>query len=212
MATKLAVYNEALRLLGERRLTGLTEARDARYHLDDVYGTATLYCLEQGYWNHAMRAVSMTASLSIEPEFGFSDAFERPSDWVRTYIISPTSDLQQWVSPFNDEAAVWYANTAPLYAKYVSSDSAYGMNLGNWPETFAFYVAARLALMTCPTISSGSAEKLETVMKIEKKARLDARSKDAMGEPPAFPPAGTWSQSRSRGMRRPRTTNGGMIF
>jgi hypothetical protein len=212
MATKIAVYNEALRILGERRLSGLTEARDPRYHLDDAYATATLYCLEQGYWNHAMRSVEMDSSVSITPEFGYSYAFERPTDWLRTYILSASPNLDLWVAPLNDEAAVWYCDVDPLYAKYVSSDASYGMNLGNWPETFAFYVAARLALMTCPSISSGSADKLETVMKIEKKARLDARSKDAMGEPPAFPPAGTWSQSRSRGMRRPRTTNGGMIF
>jgi hypothetical protein len=213
MATKLAVYNEALRLMGEERLSGLTEARAARYHLDDAYETAAKYCLEQGFWNHGMRAVEMDASGSITPAFGFAYAFERPTDWVRTYIISPTELLEIWAQPLNDEAAVWFANFDTLYAKYVSNDVTYGMNLGNWPESFAHYVACRLARMTCGVISSTSADKLDELKKDEKRARLDARSKDAMAEPPMRAPHDTWVRSRSNGLlRRPRSTSGGMIF
>jgi hypothetical protein len=195
MATKLALYNEALRLLGERRLASVTEARDHRYHLDDAYETATAYCLEQGFWNHAMRAAQVDASGSITPEFGFRYAFERPTDWVRSYIISPTADLLTWLDPFNDEAAVWWANQDPIWAKWVSNDSAYGMNLGNWPQSYAFYVAARLALMAGPSIGA-SDEKIGKVEKAEKRARLDARTKDAMAEPPRYPPQGSWVRAR----------------
>lgn len=197
MATKLGVFNESLRLLGERRLSSLSESRDHRLHLDDAYDKACLYCLEQGYWNFGMRSVEITSSASITPEFGFSYAFTRPSDWVRTYIVSPNSDLNLWISPFNDEAAYWYANQSTIWARFVSSSASYGLNLGNWPETFAYYVACRLAVMTCPSISSGSAEKMDMLAKAEKRALRDARAKDALGEPPRYPPQGTWTRSRS---------------
>lgn len=213
MTTKLAVYNEALRLMGEGRLASITEARAARYHLDDAYATGVTYCLEQGFWNFAMRAVQIDHSVVITPRFGFAYAFERPTDWVRTWIASPTEQLDLWPGRFNDEATIWYADVDPLYAKYVSSDVGYGLNLAAWPETFAHFVACRLARMTCGVISSTSADKLDELKKDEKKAKLDARSKDAMAEPPTRMPQGSWVNSRSNGLlRRPRSTSGGMIF
>lgn len=211
-ASRLGLYNEALRLLGERRLASLTEARDHRYHLDDAYDRVVAYCLEQGFWNFAMRSLQIDASGSIAPQFGFTYAFQKPDDWVRTYIISPTECLDLWPSRFNDEAGIWYAEVNPLWARYISNDPAYGMNLGNWPETFGNYVSCRLALQTCPSISSGSSEKLDMIAKAERRAKIDARAKDAMNEPPGFPPMGTWAQSRLNGWRRPRSSAGGMTF
>jgi hypothetical protein len=39
-----------------------------------------------------------------------------------------------------DEPNYWYANIDPLYVKYVSNDTAYGMDLSIWSETFNEYV------------------------------------------------------------------------
>lgn len=197
MPSKLGVYNETLRLLGQRKLASLSDGRDHRFFLDDAYDDATAYCLEQGFWNHAMRSVSIEASVSITPDFGYTYAFERPDDFVRTWIISPNSDLNLWVMPLQDEGSVWFANVNPIYVRYVCNDVLYGMNVGAWPSTFAHYVSCRLALMVCPTFPSYSDEKRDTLLKAEKRARIDARSKDAMAEPPQFPPRGSWVQSRT---------------
>lgn len=208
MSTKLELYNEALGLLGERRLTSLTEARDHRYHLDDAYAKALEYCLEQGYWNFAMRTVTITPSSSITVAFGYTRAYEKPTDWVRSYILSasPSLDPPLLDRQYVDEADIWYADCNPLYVKYVSNDATtYGAVLANWPETYAFYVACRLARMICPIVSSGSADKIEQAEEREKKARLDARNKDAMNEPTKFPPRGSWSQSRMGRSARPRS-------
>lgn len=207
MATRLTLYNEALRILGERRLTSATEARDHRYHLDDAYDTATAHCLEGGFWNFAMRAVEIDAE-ATDPEFGFSFMFVKPDDWVRSYIVSPNAALDIWMEPLNDEAGYWFANVDPLYAKYVSNNAGYGMALASWPQTFADYVSARLALQVCPTVSSGSAEKLDNLMKIEKRALITARAKDAMNEPPGRSPRGTWANARGWGRGNNGTTRG----
>ena len=42
MATKLGLYNRALRVLGETKLSSLSEAREPRYILDDIYARTTL--------------------------------------------------------------------------------------------------------------------------------------------------------------------------
>jgi hypothetical protein len=183
-------------LLGERRLTSTSEARDVRYHLDDAYTDVKARCLEQGYWNFAMRAVSMTESGSITVDFGFAYAFEKPTDWVRTYIVSDNETLELWTNRFQEEAGVWYADVTPLYARYVSNSTSYGYDLALWTQTYADYVAAELALSVGPSISTVSSEKLSEVEKARDKARAKAMSHDAMDEPPVAPPLGSWSRAR----------------
>ncbi len=207
MATQILVYNQALRLMGERRLTSTSEARDARYHLDDAYSAALSYCLEQGFWNFAMRAAQLDASDQVEPSFGYTYAFTKPTDWVRTYVLSASEELQPQLLRFNDEAGYWFADVDPLFIKYVSNDTSYGADLSLWPETYTAYVASRLAVMTAPSICTASDTKMDELRGVEKRARVDARSKDAMNEAPAFPPRGSWSTARGgQGSNRPRSS------
>jgi hypothetical protein len=211
MTTALRVYNGALRLLGERRLTSTSEARDARYHLDDAYTDVKALCLEQGYWNFAMRAVSMTSSSSITVSFGYEYAFEKPTDWVRTYIVSDNEMLEQWTTRFNEEAGIWYADTTPLYARYVSNSTSYGYDLTLWTQAYAEYVEAELAIAIAPTVSSMSSEKMEMLVKARDRARAKAMAHDAMDEPPVGPPLGSWVRSRG-GNQHVRSLATGMRF
>lgn len=208
MASQLAVYNKALRLLGEPRLTGLTEARPARYHLDDAYALLIDYCLEQGYWNFAMRTAQLDASDSVEPAFGYSFAFTKPDDWIRTYLISPSETLDPPLlgRQLVDEAGYWYADSDPLFIKYVSNDTSYGADLALWPASFEHYAACHLALDAGPSVCTLSADKLEELERKEDRARRKARSIDATNEPTLFPPMGNWARARlgrSTGRVRP---------
>lgn len=211
MTTALRVYNGALRLLGERRLTSTSEARDVRYHLDDAYTDVKALCLEQGYWNFAMRAVSMTSSSSITVAFGYEYAFEKPSDWVRTYIISDNEMLEQWTTRLNEEAGVWYADTTPLYCRYISNDSSYGYDLAKWTQAYADYVSAELAIAIAPTVSSMSSEKMQLLIAARDQARGKAMTHDAMDEPPVGPPMGSWARSRG-GNQHAKSLATGMRF
>lgn len=206
--TLVRVYNDALRHLGERKLASAAVVNDARYALDDAITEVKAFCLEQGFWNFAMRSVSATASLTLTPSFGFTYAFEKPTDWVRTYIISPDELLKSWLRPFNDENGVWWCNQTPIYVKYISNDSSYGYDLGAWPQTFADYVATRLALRAGPAIKSISAELVAALEQAERKALFTAKNKDAMNEAPDFPPQGTWTRARSGGASFNSTSRG----
>lgn len=198
-ATLLGIYNAALRHLGERRLTATTETRDVRYHLDDAYADVKPRCLEAGLWNFAMRASQQDSSSSVEPTFGLNFAFQKPSDWVRTYIVSPNEWLREWVIPLTDEAGYWYSNIDPMWAKWVSSSTSYGYDLSRWPQSYIDYVGAELAATVAATISSTSAEKLASIREIAKRFKSNALAKDATGEPPMFFPQNSWSLSRGRG-------------
>lgn len=212
MTTLIRVYNEALRHLGERRLVDASEARPARYHLDDAITEVKARCIEAGYWNFAMRSVSVTESLTLTVAFGFAYAFEKPTDWVRTYIVSTNDSLDLWASPFNDEGGIWYADTTPLYVKYVSNDSTYGYDLGLWTQSFSSYVAAELALAVGPTIKSMSADSMEVLEKTVKRLKSSAMAKDAMNEGPVFPPTGSWVLSRDGGRLSKAVTGGRRFF
>lgn len=202
MAEKLELYNDALLILGERKLASLSENREPRRALDDAWDKALDYCLEQGYWNFAMRAVQIDSSASVVPAFGYDFAFVKPGDFIRMYRQSQYPQLDPPLLDIVDEPGYWYANCDPLYVKYVSNDTAYGKDLSIWSETFADYVAMRMALKTCKRITGK--DPTDELIKGEKKARVDARGKDAMNEPPGFPPTGTWVNARRRGVGNSR--------
>lgn len=194
MASKLGLYNSALLILGERRLASLSEAREPRRRLDDAYDDAVAYCLEVGFWNFAMRAVQADSSASVTPTFGYTYAFTKPGDFVRLYQMGGSETMDPPLLTFVDEPNYWFANVDPLYVKYVSNDTAYGLDLSIWSETFADYVAHRLAVKTCKGITGKMPD--ADMLALEKKALAIARSKDAMDEPPGFPPRGSWVNSR----------------
>ncbi len=194
MATKLEVYNDALLALGSERIASLSEATTARYALDDAYDKALKYCLEQGFWNFAMRTVELSSTASIDPAFGFSYAVEKPDDWVRTFAISADETLSWPLLEYNDENNLWYCNSDPIYVRYVSNDTSWGGDLSLWPESFADYFANRLAARICKRVT-GSAPS-DDLKRDEMRSLASARAKDAMNDPPGFPPSGTWVRSR----------------
>jgi len=209
--TQLSLYNDALRLIGERTLTSLAENREPRRVLDSIWdGGALDYCLEQGLWNFAMRAVSITAS-DTEPEFGYINAFDKPNDHIRTAGIAEDEYFNVPLTRVMEEVGFWFADIEPIYVRYVSKDDAYGYDFTRWPQTFAKYVAAYLASEAVLSITQ-SDEKLRVILAIADTRLRDARSKDAMSEATAFLPQGGWTAARGGGGgRRDRGNRGSLI-
>ena len=70
MTTQLTLYNNALHLIGERKLSSLSENRECRRLLDTVWDRPAIDdCLERGQWNFAIRSVHIDHSPSVEPAF-----------------------------------------------------------------------------------------------------------------------------------------------
>lgn len=214
MTDKLTLYNLALQHLEERRLGSLNEAREPRRVLDDNYTHSVLYCMGEGLWAFMVRTVQQDASSSLTPAFGFQYAFKLADDWVRTVVVSSTPVLDPPLLQYREEAGYLYANYTPLYYAYVSDDPLYGFNLGAWPEAFTEYVSFVLARKSCKRIT-GSSELLkgpDGIQAQEKRARINARSKDAMNLPPGFMPQSTWVRARRGFMSQmPQSGDDGMI-
>ncbi len=204
MATRLGVYNDALGMIGERELASLTENREPRRKLDAIWNRGFVdYVLEQGYWNFATRTLKIDFSTSITPAFGYIRAFDHPSDYIRLVSISEDEYFSVPLNRFHDEGAYWYADGDVIYIRYVSNDSSFGGDLSLWPESFAEYAASYMAVKALPRLTR-SKSNLEALMKQSKRLLIEARSKDAMSQPVAFPPAGSWVRARMGGRRSDR--------
>lgn len=192
---KLGIYNLALGHMRERRLASLAEAREPRRVLDDNWDFVVASCLEEGLWNFCDRTVLLDADPNIAPAFGFTSAFAKPDDWVRTEVVSTSETLDPPLLQYVDEAGYWYANFSPLYVKFISNDPQYGMDLSRWPASFVDFVALRLAKVTAPRIVNNN-ETTALIEKREVRAMRNAKAKDALNQPPGFPPVSTWVRAR----------------
>lgn len=211
-ATRLSLYNDALLLCGERRLASLSEGREPRYLLDQVWDNGVIdYCLEQGLWNFAMRTVMVEYSPSVEPPFGYRRAFDKPTDYIRTAAFCSDGFFQVPLLQYVDEANFWFTNLDVIYVRYVSNDSSYGADLGKWPRTFERFVSAQMAADIVTKITQDEAKQAKVDKKC-KDALLTARNVDAMNEPSARPPAGAWLSARSRGGTRSDGGNSGSLI
>lgn len=198
MASQLSLYQDALALVGERSLTDLTEDREPRRLLDEVFDRGAKYCLEQGFWNWAMRAVQMTPDVGLATSFSYRSAFLKPDDWVRTYIFADNERFEPAYTDYRDENGYFFADLDECFVMYVSNHTGWGLNLAIWPETFSNFVATHLARRICRRLTN-SQDLYETLWKLEKIAKTDAMAKDAMNGGPTRMPMGTWVSSRARG-------------
>lgn len=195
MTSKLDLYNAALVEIGEREIASLAENREPRRVLDSVYDAVLAQCLEEGQWNHALRTVSLTADAALTTGFGYQNVFEKPTDWLRTVGISADEFFNQPLLTYSDETAYWLSDASPIYVRYVSNDTSFGLDLTRWSSLYTNFVYLSLAQAAIRRITSNKSDK-EQLTKDVKAAKRDALAKDAMNEPPKFMPTGSWVTSR----------------
>lgn len=204
--TKLGLYNKALQMAGERALTSVDENVEARRLLDVVWDTGGVdECISEGQWNFAMRAVKIDFDPSLEPDFGYSKAFTKPTDHILTSAFCSDEFFRVPNLNYVEEQDFWYAEFEEIFVRYVSNDSDYGGDRGSWPAMFTRFVAAHFASEIILKLTS-DAEKLKLFVNPENpkgsirgRALLDAKSRNAMGNPSQRMAQGSWSSSRIRG-------------
>lgn len=202
MTTKLDIYNGALELCGERHLADLSENREPRRLLDNVWDrNGVNRCLERGQWHFAMRSVMVDYDPDEDPAFGYAYAFSKPTDWVLTSALASDEYFNSPLVRYVDESGFWYADATPIYVKYVSNHNDYGNNLGIWPESFTEFVEAYFASKIVLKVT-GDQKKTELVYSYSQKMLKQALNRAAMALPTRFPAEGSWVRSRGQGIRR----------
>lgn len=213
MTTKLSVYQGACALLGIRKLASLTENQLSRREFDGVYARGAIKtCLQMGQYNFAMRTRQLDYSPSVEPQFGYRRAFDKPTDWVRTCGLCCDEYFREPLLDVVDEAGYWFADLDTIYVRHVSDDTSYGMDYSLWPENFSRVVEHYFAKETCLRLTQS--QSLKDGLELDfAKWLLKSKSTDAMDEAASFPPEGSWVRAR-RGNhqgRRDRGSRGRLI-
>lgn len=210
MATKLGLYNACLLIAGECKLSSLTEEREPRRMLDQVWDDgAVKYCLEQGQWAFATRAVKLKYDTAATITFGLQRQFTMPSDYIRTVALS-SDEYFTTRTLYTVERNSWFCELDEIYVRYVSNDTAYGNDLTLWPETFSEYVAAHLCSRIIHRLTADTKER-DRVYKLANMRMDDAKAKDAIGKDVVFMPKGSWVMSK-RGRQANRDSSGNWSF
>lgn len=206
--TQLSLYNQALRLVGEARLseTGLTDNRPERHALDSIWDEDPIrQMLEEAQWTFATRTLEWNYDSSIEPDFGYSYGFTKPGNYVRSVAICSDEYFNEPITAFSDENGYWFCDYETIYVKYVSDAATYGRDYSLWTELFRNCVASKMASELAISLS-----KSQTIMDARKqelnKYIKDAKSLDAMNQPTRFSPPGNWTRARRSSNRNYRGT------
>lgn len=213
-AVQLSLYNKALRIIGERSLASLTENREPRRVLDDVWdsGNAVNKVLEEGMWKFALRSSKMTADPAINPTFGYKFGFAQPTDMVRIAQLCSDEFFNIPLTGYTYEAGVFYSIVQNgVYLQYVSNDPAYGLNVSLWPETFKAYFGAWLATQIVNRLTESDKRRNDAKDAL-KAAKDDALSKNALAGPTQFTPQGSWVSARYGSSTRRDRGNRGSFY
>ncbi len=196
MTDKLSIYNGALTILGERKLASLTENREPRYKLDDIFDNNFVdRVLQMGQWQFAQRTVQLDSSPSITPSFGYIYAFDSPVDWLRTMGVCYDAYFQVPITRYSREGQWWFSDADPIYVKYVSNDIQFGADFSLWPPNFVEMAEHYLAMKVAPRLT-GLDYNSNELARWYKMWLGEAKATDAMEEPAKFAPKGGWARSR----------------
>lgn len=200
MATQLEIYNLALLQMKQSKLADLTEDIEARYVLDDLYDFVLKEMVEKGYWVFAMRTVQITQDEAITPAFGYSQAFNMPEDWVKTWGVSLSERMEPLHEDWIEESNLLFADAGPLYLRYVSNHtSGYGYDGDRWTGRFIRAFAFELAYRAAPKVA-GSSDAFNKKLEGDAiRAVNEALQFEAHREPVRSLPQGRWNGARFNG-------------
>jgi hypothetical protein len=192
MPTQATVLKNALRLAGEPSNVGIDSdkkiVREMMGAWDDVVGAA----FELHSWNAFKSLAQLTQVTPAVP--GWDYTFNVPAGFKRVIKVSEYTDEDREGIPYSYQAGKILTNDETTYLWFV--DSTYMAQVGGWPQTFADYIAARLADETYPINDEGDSTRQRIDSAVVDRLNL-AKSFDASTDPVTKGQPGTYVRSRS---------------
>lgn len=195
--TKLQLYNQALGMIGEGKLSALTDNRPERYALDDIWDQDPIkQMLEETYWEFATRTLEWNYNSAIEPAFGYSRAYDRPANYVRTVSLCTDEFFNEPLTDYHIEAGYWFCDIDIIYLRYISDSDDYGRNMSLWTELFRNCVATKMAKELAIRLTKSQTIK-DGIEREHNKYLRDAKSLNAQEKPTQYLRPGSWTRSRT---------------
>lgn len=162
----VGICNIALGNLGANLISSLTEttteATLCNVHWDNVRrATLSLHP-----WNFAIKRQQLTA-LSTKPAFGYSYAFQLPSDNLRVLRVEGDGD-------YKVEGQTILTNSNDCFLKYVFDN----VDVTSWTDSFSDLVASRLQVELAYGITKSTSQKEQATSMYEYKLAV-ARNIDS---------------------------------
>ncbi len=197
MPSKVGLANDALRLLGAKRITAFDAGTKNANIVNDIYDDVRQEML-QFPWNFATARAKL-AQLTSTPAFGFDHAYALPSDWIYT-ISAHNNDRGSGTILFKEELLdsqnVLMSDADDVYIRYTMDLEDPNLMSAKFRRAFV----TTLARDMCIAITNSNTLQ-DQLMKSAKKLLLAARSSDGIQSSPERRPRGSWVNSR--GGRRP---------
>lgn len=188
----LKVYNDALQIMGLPHMVDAFDDSAARVALDVALNNDLVQDLLEEYsWHFPSKIVKIDYDPSLETDWGYEYAFNKPADMVRFMGIFTDDRQKQPLKRYHDESGNFYADVTEIYIHYISDDDL--DNPANWPVIFRKLVAAQMARDAAPSIPMAN---IDNVMYVHKDRIDTAQNTDAFQSPPQVIGQGAWVSSR----------------
>lgn len=198
-ASEVAIYNQALVILGGSLLTATTDDVKNARTLSAIYEATRDSELRLRRWKFSIMRASLPA-LGTAPDSDYARRFQLPNDYLRLIEggdIAPTADLSDFRSTaggglYSIENGLLLTNlSAPLSIRYVAQIT----DVTKFDAAFTASLAAQLAYLACETIT-GSDAKQQLAMVRKKDALRAAARANALEAPPQPSADDTWIAAR----------------
>lgn len=203
MASKLDLWNRALRALRKPRLATLTDNVPTRNELTACWAQCVSEVSEAGLWNFGIVTASLSADTTTIP--GYQYGFAHPAAWLRTIAVSTSSHFAE-EAEYRDENGAIFCNVTPIFIRYVASTKFADDYVTTWPASFCSAVAFRLAWELAEVLGE-STEMRQNCAKEYEAALRRAKNLDAMNQATLKLREGSWMKAL-RGNTRGRGDRG----
>jgi hypothetical protein len=96
MASEVEICSNALRKLGDKPITALTDDSDRARLCNALYGDTRDAVLRAHPWNCALMRVALNKLPLETPVFGYANAFQLPTDPYCLRVLSIDDDTARW--------------------------------------------------------------------------------------------------------------------
>ena len=204
MASEVDIANRALSMLGEIRITSLTDASKPARAMNARYTLLRDAELSAYPWRFAVKRVQLAATTEV-PAWGFSTIYERPIGDLRPIQVGGTQVSAETIGVFYESTGSSTENapyeiiagkihtdmSAPLDYEYIAQIT----DAGAFDPLFVEALAARLAADAAEELTQSNSKK-EAALMVYKKTLAEARRVNSLYRPPRRRQPGRWMSSR----------------
>ena len=191
MTSEVAICNAALAKVSNNRITSLTEGSTAGNLCNEMYERIRDRLLRRHIWNFNKKRVKL-AQLSTAPVFGWTYAYQLPSDWVRNIAVHADSSGLSPTHDYETEGRTILADHENLYLVYGARITDPNDFDDMFREALAYALAVELAV---PLAKSATLrDRMDAAFQAYV---MEAQTIDGQDDPPQYPPESGWADVRN---------------